>query len=145
MFKTAGRKRNPPAALKATWVPGTREGLFAQVQPSDQRAVTLNISLLQVLQHVAAAADHQQQTAVGMVVVLVELQVLVQVVDPLGQQSDLHFGRTGVAFMLRIGGDDLGLGHGILLFLPVSGIFSPSIAVNSEKRRRFGSLSTRFI
>ena len=42
-----------------------------------------------------------------MMVILVGLQVLVEVVDAFCQQSDLHFGGTGVAFMLGIGGNDL--------------------------------------
>ena len=43
-------------------------------------------------------------------VVLVVLQViLVEVVDALGQQSDLHFGRTGVALVTTVLLDDFRL------------------------------------
>jgi hypothetical protein len=34
-------------------------------------------------------------------------------VDPRSEQSDLHLGGTGIAFMLRILGNDLGLVHGV--------------------------------
>ena len=47
----------------------------------------------------------------GMVVVLVLLEVLVQVVDALSQQSDLYLGGTGVALVNRVLGDDLSFVH----------------------------------
>ena len=47
----------------------------------------LRLSLIHI-----STADHQQQTTVGVVVVAVGLQVLVQVVDAVGQQGNLHFG-----------------------------------------------------
>ena len=59
----------------------------------------------------AALADHLEQATAGMVVVLVFLEVLVQVVDALGQQSDLHLGGTGVALVNRVLGDDFSFGH----------------------------------
>jgi hypothetical protein len=46
-----------------------------------------------------------------MVVVLVLLEVLVQVVDALSQQSDLYLGGTGVALVNRVLGDDLSFVH----------------------------------
>ena len=42
-----------------------------------------------------------------MVVLLVDLKVLVEVVDALGQKCDLHFGRTRVPLAPRILRDDL--------------------------------------
>ena len=47
---------------------------------------------LRVLKHIAALTDHQQQTTVGVVILRVGLEVIVQVVDARGQQSDLHLG-----------------------------------------------------
>ena len=37
--------------------------------------------------------------------------MLVQVVDALRQQRDLHLGGTGVAFVLCVGGNDFSFGH----------------------------------
>ena len=50
-----------------------------------------------------------------MMVVLVALQMLVQVIDSLCEESDLNFGGAGVAFMLCISGNDLGFVHGKFL------------------------------
>src|SRR5699024_9150059 len=89
----------------------------SDLQRCDQGAVALHILLLQVSQQIAAAADHLQQTAAAVVIVGVLLQVLVQLIDVSGQQSDLHLGGAGV---LLVEGD---LGHNFLfvhLYLPLS-------------------------
>ena len=62
-FKKPPEKTIRPAASKATWY-REKPGLLAQVQPGDQGTIALNICLLQVLEHVAAPTNHQQQTAV---------------------------------------------------------------------------------
>ena len=86
--------------------------LLTKIQPGKEGTIPFNIRLLQVLEHIAATTDHQQQAAVGMVIVLVLLQMLIEVVDPLCQESDLHFRGTGVSFMLCVSSDDFGLVHG---------------------------------
>ena len=93
IFKTAGDISS--GGFKSDLVPG-KPGLLAQVQPGNQGTVTLNIRLLQVLEHVAAAADHQQQTTMRVVILRMVLQVRVEVIDASGQQRNLHLGRTGV-------------------------------------------------
>src|SRR5699024_1731460 len=75
------------------------QGLLAQTQFSDQSAVTVDVLLLQIGKQVAAAADHLEQAAAAVVVVLVALQVLGQVVDARGQQRDLDLRGTGVALV----------------------------------------------
>ena len=53
-----------------------------------------------------------------MMVVLVALEVLVQVIDASGQQSDLYFGGTGVAFMAGVGLHNFSLvDHSMILLL----------------------------
>ena len=47
-----------------------------------------------------------------MVVLLVRLEMLGQVDDPLGQDRDLDFRRSGVALGLRVVLDDFGLAFG---------------------------------
>ena len=84
------------------------QNLLTQAQLGDNGAVTLDIGLLQVGQQVAAMTNHLQQTTTGMMVLLVNLQMFVQVVDSLGQYSDLYFGRTGVAFVGGMGQDNFG-------------------------------------
>lgn len=63
------------------------EELLAQTQLRNQRTIALDVDALEVLQHAAALTDHQQQTTVGMMILRVGLEMLVQVVDARGQQS----------------------------------------------------------
>ena len=87
-----------------------RPRLLADVQLGDQRTIANDVHLLEVVQQTAALTDHDQQTTAGVVVVLVVLQmVLVEVVDALGQQRDLHLGGTGVALVAAKLLDDLRL------------------------------------
>ena len=65
--------------------------------------------LLQILEQITAAADHFQQTTVGVVVVLMLLQMSIQVVDAAGQDCDLNLRRTGIALVGRIRKNDLRL------------------------------------
>ena len=58
--------------------------------------VTVDVSVVQVIQQPPALTHHHQQPATRTVVFLAVLQVLGQMVDALGQQSNLHVGRTGV-------------------------------------------------
>ena len=50
--------------------------LLAQTQLSDQGAVTIDVLLLQIGQQVTAAADHLEQSATAVVIVLVGLEML---------------------------------------------------------------------
>ena len=53
-------------------------------------------------------ADHLEQAAAGMVVLFVGLEMLGQIVDPPGQDGDLHLRGAGVALMGGIGLHDFG-------------------------------------
>ena len=83
--------------------------LLTDTQLGDQSTVTVDILLCQIVQHLAALTDHHQQTTAGVVVMLVHAQVIGQLVDASGQDSDLDFGRTGVAFVSCVLQDNLGL------------------------------------
>ena len=50
-----------------------------------------------------------QMVAFGVVVVLVNPQVLGQLIDPGGEDGDLDLGRTGIALVGSVFQDDLGL------------------------------------
>ena len=73
--------------------------LLAQVQLLDDRAVTLDIDLLQVAKKVSSVADHLQHAAAAVVVLMVGLQVLGEGVDAMSKDRDLNLGRTGVALV----------------------------------------------
>jgi len=51
---------------------------------------------MEIIQETAALADHHEQAAAGTMVFLIVLEVLGQVIDALGQQRNLHIGRTGI-------------------------------------------------
>ena len=72
--------------------------MFLQAQTEVRSSVSLNVLLLQVVQEVSPLTYHLEQASSGVVVLLVDLQVLVQIVDPGGQDGDLDFRRTGVSF-----------------------------------------------
>src|SRR6187200_2373388 len=85
-------------------------GSTTQAESLDDRAVPRDLGLLQVVQQPAALPDEQQQATTAVVVVLVRLEVLREVSDPVAQQSNLDLGRTGVALGRGVLSDDLLLG-----------------------------------
>lgn len=85
--------------------------LSAQTQTLDQGAVTVDVNALEVIKHTTTVADHQQQTTTGVVIVLVLLEVLGQISDALGEQSNLDLRGAGVTLVGCVGLDDF------LLFL----------------------------
>ena len=84
-----------------------RGELLSDFRLLDDRAVTLDVVLCQIVQKIAAMTDHLKKTAAAVVVLVVCLQMLVQIVDAVGQNCDLNLGRTGVAFMGLVLLDDL--------------------------------------
>jgi len=79
--------------------PGGHENLFTKLQLFCDRVIAWGIRPMQIIQQLTALAHHHDQTTARTVIFFVLLQVLGQVIDPLGQQSDLNIGRTGVALM----------------------------------------------
>ena len=73
--------------------------LLSQSELADDRTVTLDVSLLQVVQKVSSVTDHLLKTAAAVEVVLVCLQVLGQGRDSVGQKCDLNLRRTGVSLV----------------------------------------------
>src|SRR6266851_7154450 len=73
------------------------QGLAPQSQISDQLQIAVVLGARQVVQESTTRADHLEQPAPGMVVVLVLAQMPRQRIDAVGEQRDLHVGRAGVA------------------------------------------------
>ena len=70
-------------------------------------------------------ADHLEQTAAAVVVLLVGLQMLGQAVDAVGQNGDLYLRGTGVTLVDGVLGNDCLLflvGHGFSPFKNIFGI-----------------------
>src|SRR5690606_34562646 len=57
----------------------------------------------------ASAPDHLQESPPRVMVLLVGLQVLGELVDPLGEDRDLHLGRARVGLVAAVAVDDLRL------------------------------------
>src|SRR5512146_186443 len=87
--------------------------LPAQTERGDDLAVALGVGTVQVLEHATALADHLQQAAARVVVVLVLGQMAGQILNAPGQQSNLHLRRAGVSFVLLVLADDVRLFVGL--------------------------------
>ena len=112
----AGTPRLPVLAEKTE--------LLSQAQLLDDRAVTLDVLLGQVVEKVLSVANHLLKTSLGMEILGVLLQMLGEVVDALGEDRDLHLGRAGVALIDLIGLNEVLLGFFLHGFSP-SLYFSP--------------------
>jgi hypothetical protein len=90
--------------------------LFPETQGFDNSAIALDILVANVIQQIATLSDELQKPAPARKVFGVLLQVGRQLVDPLGEERDLDFRRSGVAFVQGVGLDNLcltffGYGH----------------------------------
>src|SRR5436190_7509689 len=81
--------------------------LAAEPQPSDDGAVARVVLLDQIRKKAAALADELEEAAARMVVLGETTEMLGQALDPLRQERDLDFRRTGVTFLGGKPGDDL--------------------------------------
>jgi len=70
--------------------------LLAQTELADELAVAREVFFLQVVEQASSVADHPQKTAPRVVIFRVGLEVLGQIVDPVGEQRDLRFGAPSV-------------------------------------------------
>ncbi len=81
--------------------------LLSQAKLADDRAVTLDVVLLQVVQQTSSVTNHLLQTAAAVEVLLVSLEVLGQVSDAVGQDSNLYLGGTCVTLVGSVLLDDV--------------------------------------
>ena len=75
----------------------------------DDSTVTLDVDLLEVVEHTTTLTDDHLQSALGAVVLLVLLQVPRQVGDAEGEEGDLAFRATRVRGGLTILFEELSL------------------------------------
>ena len=80
--------------------------LLTDTQLGDQGTIALDVLLHEIIEQAAALTDHLVQAAAGVVVLRVLLEVLGELSDALGEDSDLNLRRTGVAFVGAVGFDD---------------------------------------
>ena len=65
--------------------------LAAQAKLLDDRLVTFQIRLLEVIKELSPTGCHHQQAATGMEILAVRFQVFRKMSDTGGEQGDLHF------------------------------------------------------
>ena len=70
--------------------------LSAQAKLLDDRLVTFQIRLLEVIKELSPTGCHHQQAATGMEILAVRFQVFRKMSDTGGEQGDLHFTRSGI-------------------------------------------------
>ena len=73
----------------------------------DQSPVTLNVLAAQIIEQPPTLANHHQKPPPAVVITFVEAKMLSQMVNPLGEQGHLHFGRPGVALAVAELGNDV--------------------------------------
>ena len=81
-------------------------GLLAEFELLDQRAVPFEVARLQVVEEAAALADHLEEAAPAVVVLLVGLEVIGEGRDARREERYLDLGGTGIAIVLGVLGDD---------------------------------------
>ena len=86
---------------------GIKTDLLSQTELFNDCTVTVDVLLLKVAEKVSSVTDHLEHAAAAVMILGVRLEVLGEVVDSLGENSDLNLGRTGVALVSCVGGDDL--------------------------------------
>lgn len=90
----------------AVWPPfEVLVGLSPQAKLRDDLTISLDVFTADVVEKAAPFSHHYQQTATSVMVALVVAEMFGEMVDSLGEQSDLHLGRPGVALMQPVLGD----------------------------------------
>src|SRR5262249_4149555 len=84
----------------------------ANTQPFDQRLVTRCVDTGEVVEELATLGHKLEQSTSGMGVLDGGLEMLGEAVDALREDRHLHFRRTGIAGLGRVGLDDFGLAAG---------------------------------
>ena len=83
-----------------------RHRLLSDSELVDDRAVTLDIYLCEIVEKVSSVSYHLEKTATAVVVLVVGLKMLGKSVDSVGKNSDLYLRRTCVTLMCLVSVDD---------------------------------------
>lgn len=79
---------------------------LTQAEGLDESLVALVVEFLEVVQETATLGNEGQETTTTVVIVFVSLEVLGEGADALGEESNLHFGGTGIVVVTAIFSDD---------------------------------------
>ena len=86
---------------------GVQSRLATNAETTDQSAIALDIAALDVVQQTATLADEFHESASGVMITLVDFQVLGEVRDSVSQNRDLNLGRARVRGVSLVVLDDL--------------------------------------
>ena len=81
--------------------------LFSQSETGYEASVSLDVCFSEVLEKVSSLTYHLQQTSSRVMVLMVLLEVLVKIVDPVSEDSNLDLRGTCIAFCCSVLSDDL--------------------------------------
>jgi hypothetical protein len=70
--------------------------LLSNFQPLDDRAISFDVLLLEIIEEMAPLPNELQKPPAGMVILHVGLEMLGQIADPFAQDGDLYLWRPGV-------------------------------------------------
>ena len=88
--------------------------LATNAETADQSAIALDIATLHVIEQTATLANELHESTAGVVITLVNLEVLGEVRDPVRQNRDLNLGRARVrSVSLKVLDDLLLLSHNV--------------------------------
>ena len=76
--------------------------LVPEAQFLDDFPVSVDIRTPQVIQETFTTSDHLEESTTAVVVLLVEVEVISQIVDLLGEQGDLNAGRASVGLVCPV-------------------------------------------
>ena len=79
--------------------PGDILDLLTQSELRDYCTIALNIFLLEIVEQAAALTDHLKKATAGMVILMVDFEMLSELRDTLREDSDLNLGRTCIGFV----------------------------------------------
>ena len=109
-FKEMRTFRIPVCILQAVHALRSDAGpdrLTAQAEVGDELAVTLDVDTAQIVDHAPTTPDEHQQAATAVVIFRVDLEMLGEVQNPIGQQRDLNLWRARVAVFGAVLRNDL--------------------------------------
>jgi hypothetical protein len=75
------------------------EPLLTNAQPLDQASISLEIIFSEIIEKPSPLADQLEESAAGVVILHVDLEVLREVFDALAQQGYLNLRRASIALM----------------------------------------------
>jgi hypothetical protein len=101
--------------------------LLSEVQCLNQIAIALDIVVTEIVEQPSSLPDEHEKPAPGVMVLLVNLEMLGEVVDPLGEYGYLDIGRPGILLMPLKLFDDLLL----FLYMQHHFFYPPGIGTSS--------------